>query len=66
MLVGVYGEGSIAPALRLAHAIALYGSSEVRPKLATCLIPVCDILRQALVGKENPIFIKDNILFYTG
>jgi len=53
MLVGVYGEDSIFPAIRLAHALALHGKNEVRAKLSSTLIPLCDILRQALIGKFN-------------
>lgn len=50
ILVGGFGEGSVAASLRLALAIAQNGSKEQHSKLALSglLVPVSDLLRTAL------------------
>jgi hypothetical protein len=52
-LVGAYGEGSIMPTLRLASTIAENGPESTHQMLARSgvLLPVADMLRDALVGK---------------
>ena len=52
-LVGAYGEGSIMPTLRLASAIAENGTKQTHQMLARSgiLLPVADMLRDALVGE---------------
>lgn len=62
MLVGAFGEGCISPALRLALSIALYGPVDIRPKLAMCLIPVCDILTEVLVKGDRYTFTVTMVL----
>lgn len=53
-LVGIFGEGSVIPVLRLVSAIAEMGPETVHADLAQTgfLVPITDMLRDAVVGKR--------------
>lgn len=54
-LVGAYGEGIVMPTLRLLSTIAENGSAKVifqQIVRSGVLLPVTDMLRDAMVGKE--------------
>lgn len=57
-LVGMFGEGSVIPVLRLVSAIAETGPETVHADLARTgfLVPITDMLRDAVVAGDYSIF----------
>jgi len=57
-LVGIFGEGSVIPVLRLVSAIAEMGPDTVHADLAQTgfLVPITDMLRDAVVAGDYAIF----------